>query len=112
MTAVNTETPYRSGANDLLRDYHEARRREDMWRMPQILLALATPLLTLIALVFVLGGGGYSATISGALALITGTGAALLAVEVWRQHRLAIGILNRFRTEFPGDPALLMQDPL
>ena len=112
MTAVNTETPYRSGANDLLRDYHEARRREDMWRIPQILLALATPLLTLIALVFVLGGEGGSATISAALALITSTGAALLAVEVWRQHRLAIGILNSFRTEFPAEHALLLQDPL
>ena len=112
MTATNTEAPYRSGANDLLRDYHEARRREDMWRIPQILLALATPVLTLIALVFLMGGGGDSATISGALALITGTGAALLAVEVWRQHRQAIGILNSFRTDFPAEHALLMQDPL
>ena len=112
MTAVNPETTHRSGASDLLRDYHEARRREDMWRIPQLLLALATPLLTLIALVFLMGGGGDSATISGALALIAGIGAALLAVEVWRQHRQAIGILNSFRTDFPAEHALLMQDPL
>jgi hypothetical protein len=112
MTAENTENRYRSGADDLLRDYHEARRREDMWRIPQILLALATPLLTLIAVVFGLGGDADSATISGAIALITGTGAALLAVEVWRQHHVAIGILNSFRTEFPAEHALLLKDPL
>jgi hypothetical protein len=112
MTAVNTETPYRSGANDLLREYHDARRREDMWRIPQILLALVTPVLALIAVVFVMGGQGNEATISGALTIITGTAAALLAVEVWRQHRRAVGILNSFRTEFPADHALLMKDPL
>lgn len=96
----------------LLRDYHEARRREGQWRIPQILLALVTPVLALISVVFLMGGSDQYATISGALAIIVGTGAALLATEVWRQHRTAVGIWNHLRTAHPADGALLLKDPL
>jgi hypothetical protein len=112
MTVVNTEVPHRSVADDLLRAYHDARRREDQWRIPQLLLALTTPILTLISVIFLMGGSEDFALISGALAIITGVGAALLAVEVWRAHRTAIGLVNRFRTEYPADAALLMKDPI
>lgn len=112
MTVVNTEVPHRSVADDLLRAYHDARRREDQWRIPQLLLALATPVLALISVIFLMGGADDLALISGALAIITGVGAALLAVEVWRAHRDAIGLVNRFRTQYPADAALLMKDPI
>jgi ABC-type maltose transport system permease subunit len=112
MTVVNTEVPHRSVPDDLLRDYHDARRREDQWRIPQLLLALATPILALISVIFIMGGTDDFALISGALAIITGVGAALLAVEVWRSHRTAVSLVNRFRTEYPADAALLMKDPI
>ena len=102
----------RTQFDSLLRDYHEARRREDQWRIPQILLALVTPVLALISVLFLMGGSDQNASISGALAIIIGTGAALLAVEVWRQHRTAVGIWNHLRTEHPADGALLLKDPL
>jgi hypothetical protein len=112
-TPPPTATTPAAGAGDaLLRDYHDARRREDQWRIPQLLLALATPILTLLSVLFSMGSVGTYAMISGALALITGVGAALLAIEVWRWHRTAFEIVNRFRTERPGDASLLMKDPL
>jgi hypothetical protein len=102
-----------STASDvLLRDYHDARRKEDQWRIPQVLLALATPILALISVLFVYGHQESYAIISGALAILTGVGAALIAIEVWRWHRTALGIVNRFRTEHPSDASLLMKDPL
>jgi hypothetical protein len=102
----------RQAADELLRDYHDARRREDQWRIPHLLLVLLTPILALISVAFLLGGNADYATISGALAVITGAAGALLAVEVWRWHRTALGIVNRFRVEYPADAALLMKDPL
>lgn len=107
-TAANAD---RTEFNSLLRDYHEARRREDQWRIPQLLLALATPILALISVLLIGGDNGY-ATIAGALAIITGVGAALLAVEVWRQHRTAIGIWNHLRTQYPQGRELMLKDPL
>ena len=101
-----------SAVDELLRDYHDARRREDQWRIPQLLLALATPLVTLIAVFFMLAGEKDYAVISGAVVIVTGTGAALLATQVWRWHRVAVGIGNRVRTEYPADAALLLKDPL
>jgi hypothetical protein len=99
-------------SDTLLRDYHDARRREDQWRIPQLLLALATPILALISVLFIYGDQETYALISGVLAIISGAAAALIAIEVWRWHRTSIGIVNRFRTERPGDAALLMKDPL
>jgi hypothetical protein len=96
----------------LLRDYHDARRREDQWRIPQLLLALATPILAFISVAFLMAGSDQYAEISGALAIITGVGAALLAVEVWRWHRTAIGIGNSFRTTYPGEASRFLSDPL
>ena len=101
-----------STSDTLLRDYHDARRREDQWRIPQLLLALVTPILALISVLFVYGHQETYALISGALAIVTGVAAALIAIEVWRWHRTAFGIVNRFRTEHPGDASLLMKDPL
>jgi hypothetical protein len=101
-----------SVVEDLLRDYHDARRREDQWRIPQLLLALATPIVVLISTLFTLAGQKDYAFISGAVALVTATAAALLAIEVWRWHRSAIGIGNRVRTEYPADATLLLKDPL
>jgi hypothetical protein len=114
MTTASTSTAPtdRSAVDDMLRDYHDARRREDQWRIPQIMLALATPILALISVVFTMGGAGDYATIAGALAVITGVGSALLAVEVWRWHRTAIGLANSFREAHPADRALLLNDPL
>jgi hypothetical protein len=51
----------------MLRDYHDARRREDQWRIPQLLLALATPMVALIATVFAYAGQTDYATIAGAI---------------------------------------------
>jgi uncharacterized membrane protein YkvA (DUF1232 family) len=101
-----------SVVDDLLRDYHDARRREDQWRIPQLLLALVTPVLALISVLFALGHQDDYSVISGAVAIVTATGAALIAIEVWRWHRTAIGIANRVREEFPGEAALLLKDPL
>lgn len=111
-TAGMAADPSRPAADELLRDYHDARRKEDQWRIPQLLLALATPVVALISVLFALGGQDDYATISGAIAIVTGTAAALLAIEVWRWHRVAIGIVNTFRTEHSADFALLMKDPL
>jgi xanthine/uracil permease len=100
-----------SSADSLLRDYHDARRREDQWRIPQLLLALATPILALIGVVMDIADMG-SATIPVALAIITGTAAALIAVEVWRWHRIALSRVNQFRTEHAGEAGLLLKDPI
>jgi hypothetical protein len=100
-----------SSADALLRDYHDARRREDQWRIPQLLLALATPILALIGVVMDITDTG-STTIPVALAIITGTAAALIAVEVWRWHRIALSRVNQFRTEHAADAGLLLKDPI
>ena len=98
-------------ADELLRDFHDARRREDQWRIPQLLLALATPIMALIAAVMDIAnvGNGFIAL---ALAIITGTAAALIAVEGWRWHRLALSRVNQFRTEYPNEGTLLLKDPI
>ena len=111
MTTPGTETS-RTEVDGMLRDYHDARRREDQWRIPQLLLALVAPVLALISVLFVMGGQTNYATITGGLAVVTGTGAALLAVEVWRWHRTAIGIGNSVRATHPAEAALLLDDPL
>ena len=111
MTTVNSGAP-RSGAQDLLRDYHDARRREDQWRIPQFLTALVTPVMALISVMFVMAGDDGLATAAGGLAVVTGTAAALLTAEVWRWHRTAVSHVNRFRTEYAADHALLMNDPI
>jgi hypothetical protein len=95
----------------MLRDYHDARRREDQWRIPQLMLALATPVLAFMSVAFLMAGSDQYAQMSGALAIITGVGAALLAAEVWRHHRTAIGIWNHLRTDVQRGP-LLLKDPL
>ena len=107
-----TAAPTAPRSDALLRDYHDARRREDQWRIPQLLLALATPALSLVSVLFALSGNESYAIIAGAVAIVAGAGAALLAIEVWRWHRTAIGIVNRFRQEYPGDAQLLLKDPL
>jgi len=106
-TAAASET-----ADTVLRDYHEARRREEQWRIPQLLTALVTPVLVFIGLIFNLGGSNTNANISAVLALITGVGAALMAVEGWRWHRTATSRINDFRTQYPADAALLLKDPI
>ena len=116
-TAATIEAPPRAtvttaDSDTMLRDYHDARRKEDQWRIPQLLLALATPVLALISVLFIYGNQETYALIAGVLAIISGAAAALIAIEVWRWHRTAIGIVNRFRTERPGDASLLMKDPL
>jgi hypothetical protein len=69
----------------------EARRREEQWRAPQVLTALITPILGLISVIFNMSGSNTYANISGALAIVTGAAAALIAVEMWRLHRTAAG---------------------
>ena len=101
-----------TAADSLLRDYHDARRREDQWRIPQLLLALITPLMALIEVLFSLADNNGVASIAGALAIITGTAAALLAIEVWRWHRIAVSRVNQFRTDHAAEAALLLKDPL
>ena len=101
-----------TSADSMLRDYHDARRKEDQWRIPQLLLALITPIFSLAAVLFTQGGEGTYATTAGALAIITGIGSALLAVTVWRWHRTAVGIANSIRTDYPGEAGLLLKDPL
>jgi hypothetical protein len=113
-----TTTPSSTAAVDvaardgMLRDYHDARRREDQWRIPQILLALVTPILGMMSTLWAYSGHGDYATLVGALAIITGVAAALLAVEVWRWHRTAIGLANSFSEEYAADRDLLLNDPL
>jgi F0F1-type ATP synthase assembly protein I len=102
----------RSEADEVLRDYHDARRREDQWRIPQLLLALVTPIAALIAIVFNMAGSESSANIAGGLAVITGVAAALMAVEVWRWHRIATSRVNAFRTDYASEVSLLMKDPI
>lgn len=99
-------------AENVLRDFHDARRREDQWRIPQLLLALVTPILALIAILFSMADNNGAANIAGALAVITGTAAALLAVEVWRWHRIALSRINQFRTDHAAEAGLLLKDPL
>jgi hypothetical protein len=111
-TPTSTAAADRSTVDGMLRDYHDARRREDQWRIPQILLALVTPILGLMSTLWAYSGHGGYATIVGALAVITGVGAALIAVEGWRWHRTAIGLANSFRDDYPEDRALLLSDPL
>ena len=112
MTTTNAASDAdRTQFDSLLRDYHDARRREDQWRIPQLLLALITPIFALVA-ALVAGGDGGITRIAAGLAVITGTAAALLAVEVWRQHRTAIGIWNHLRTDYPQGGSLLLKDPL
>jgi hypothetical protein len=101
----------RSDVEGLLRDYHDARRREDQWHIPQLLLALVAPIMALIAVVLDMGGSD-GARIAAALAVITGAGAALLAAEVWRWHRIAVGKVNQFRTDYPAESGLLLKDPI
>lgn len=107
--AVDAE---RTEFDSLLRNYHDARRRQDQWRIPHLLLALVTPILALISVGLLMGGDRNLATIAGGLAIITGVGAALLAVEVWRQHRRAISMINNLRTNYPAAGTLLLKDPL
>lgn len=109
-----TTTPTASTAevDALLRDYHDARRREDQWRIPQLLLAFLTPLVALMSVVFILMNNGTNAMITGAIAIVTGTAAALIGVEVWRWHRTATGVANRVRTDHTADAVLLLKDPL
>ncbi len=70
-------------------DSDEARRREEQWRIPQLLTALVTPILGLISVIFNMGGSNTYANIAGVLAIVTGAAAALIAGEVWRLHRAA-----------------------
>ena len=70
-------------------DNDEARRREEQWRIPQLLTALVTPILGLISVIFNMGGSNTYANIAGVLAIVTGAAAALIAGEVWRLHRAA-----------------------
>lgn len=115
MTAMDPNAPIpaeRAMVNSLLHDYHDARRREDQWRIPQLLLSLLTPILTLVAILFIFAGNTDYATTAAAVAVITGVAAALLATEVSRWHRTAIGIANRVRVDYPNDSGLLLKDPL
>ena len=70
-------------------EHDEALRREEQWRIPQLLTALITPILGLIAVIFNMMGSNTYANISGGLAIVTGAAAALIAVEMWRLHRSA-----------------------
>lgn len=103
--AVATATP-----DSLLRDFHDARRREDQWRIPQVLLVLVTPIFALIAAV--LGVTGGDSLVPIALTIITGTAGALITIENWRWHRIALSRVNQFRTSYAAEAALLMKDPM
>jgi uncharacterized membrane protein len=98
-------------ADELLRHFHDARRREDQWRIPQLLLALVTPILALIAAVLDMANLG-NAFVALALSIVTGVAAALIAVEGWRWHRIALSRVNQFRTEHPNEAGLLLKDPI
>jgi hypothetical protein len=82
---VTSREPATSPASE----YDNARRREEQWRTAQLFTALVTPIIGMIAVIFNLMGSNTYANISGALAIITGTAAALIAVEMWRLHRSA-----------------------
>jgi protein-S-isoprenylcysteine O-methyltransferase Ste14 len=90
----------------LLEIYHDARRREDQWRIPQHLLALVTPILVFMA-VLLAHGDADLAIRAGAVGIVTATGAALLAIQVARWHNTASWIANKLRNEYPLDPAVL-----
>ena len=77
----------RESAPSLASEYDEARRKEEQWRIAQLLTALVTPILGLIAVIFNMMGSNTYANISGGLAIVTGAAAALIAVEMWRLHR-------------------------
>ncbi|HEY8180369.1 MAG TPA: hypothetical protein VIH33_08205 [Candidatus Limnocylindria bacterium] len=74
-----------------LADHDDAQRREEQWRMPQLLTALVTPILGMISIIFNMSGSNTYANISGVLAIVTGATAALIAVEMWRLRRAATG---------------------
>jgi hypothetical protein len=82
---VSSREPASSPASE----HDEALRREEQWRIPQLLTALVTPILGLIAVIFNMMGSNAYANISGGLAIVTGAAAALIAVEMWRLHRSA-----------------------
>jgi hypothetical protein len=82
---VSTREPVTSTASA----HDDALRREEQWRIPQLLTALLTPILGLIAVIFNMMGSNAYANISGGLAIVTGAAAALMAVEMWRLHRSA-----------------------
>ena len=106
------ENVNRNESDALLRDYHDARRREEQWRIPQLLTALLTPVVALIGAVLTIMGNDSEAYVAVVLAVIIGTAAALMAVQVWRWHHIATGILNTFRTTYPADAGTLMKDPI
>jgi protein-S-isoprenylcysteine O-methyltransferase Ste14 len=112
VTTGTTDRAVQPQAQELVREYHDARRREDQWRIPQILSALVAPVMALVSVVFLMMGDETAATVTGALAVIIGIAAALLAVEVWRWHRTAIGIANSVRDDYPAEANLLLRDPL
>ena len=82
---VSSREPAASTASE----HDDALRREEQWRIPQLLTALITPILGLIAVIFNMMGSNAYANISGGLAIVTGAAAALIAVEMWRLHRSA-----------------------
>ena len=81
----------REAADAALNDSDEARRREQQWRIPQLLTALLTPILGLIAVIFNISGINTYSNIAGVLAIVTGAAAALIAVEMWRLHKASTG---------------------
>ena len=48
----------------------------------------------------------------GIVARITGTAGALITIENWRWHRIALSRVNQFRTSYAAEAALLMKDPM
>jgi hypothetical protein len=79
----------RESATSLASEHDEALRKEEQWRIAQLLTALVTPILGLIAVIFNMMGSNTYANISGGLSIVTGAAAALIAVEMWRLHRSA-----------------------
>jgi hypothetical protein len=88
-----TETPATATtpADAPLRDDLDARMREDQWRTPELALMLLTPILAVIALMLNLMGSPGNANVALALTIITGVGAALIGIQIWRLRRIAIG---------------------
>ena len=85
-----TQTPVTgTSMADAPRRDDDARMHEDQWRKAQLTLALLTPILAVIALMFNLMGSIDSANIALALTIITGAGAALTGTQVWRWSRMA-----------------------
>jgi hypothetical protein len=80
-----------SGDAAKLADHDDAGRREEQWRIPQLLTALLTPILGMISVIFNMSGSNTYANIAGVLAIVTGATAALIAVEMWRLRRTATG---------------------